>query len=103
MGEPSRLDEPFAAAALDHERPIVAQFDDGPLGGREHVFFRARARHSCRVHRGTLRRVLRTRPRYATYEITEVWWDDELQHGAYRFVGYRAERADDLEAAVFPG
>jgi hypothetical protein len=103
MGEPSRSDEPSAAEALDRERPIVAKFDDGPLGGQEHVFFRARPRHSRRVPRGTLRRALRTRPRYATYEVTKVWWDDELQHGAYRFVGYRAERVDDLEVAVFPG
>ena len=67
------------------------------------MFFRAREVHSRRVPRGTVRRALRGRPRYAIYEVTAVWWDDGLQHGTYRFTGYSAHRAEDPQASVFPG
>ena len=67
------------------------------------MFLRARAVHSRRIPRGTLRRALRARPRYAIYEVTTVWWDDGMQHGAYRFAGYNAHRAEDPQASVFSG
>ena len=93
---------PLPPTALDPDRPVLAHFEDGPLAGSAHVFYRARPRHSRRVARGTVRRALRTRPRYASYEVTAVWWDDALQHGTYRFIGYRAAHEEDLGAAVFP-
>jgi hypothetical protein len=93
-----------AINALDPERPIIAHFRGGPLGRQEHVFFRARAVHSRRIPRGPLRRALRGRPRYAIYEITTVWWDEDgMQRGAYRFAGYNDHRAEDPRASVFPG
>jgi hypothetical protein len=93
-----------AIEALDTERPVIAHFEGGRLAGQEHVFFRARAVHSRRIPRGTVRRALRGRPRYAIYEVISVWWDDEdMQHGAYRFAGYNAHRAEDPQASVFPG
>jgi hypothetical protein len=93
-----------AVEALDPERPVIAHFEDGPLADQQHVFFRARAVHSRRIPRGTVRRALRGRPRYAIYEVTSVWWDDEaMQHGAYRFAGYSAHRAEDPPASVFSG
>ncbi|HEV7461768.1 MAG TPA: hypothetical protein VGN78_14615 [Solirubrobacteraceae bacterium] len=105
MAEPERKisGEP-AIEALDPERPVIAHFESGPLDGQEHVFFRARAVHSRRVPRGALRRALRGHPRYAIYEVTTVWGDDEdMQHGTYRFVGYNANRAEDPQASVFSG
>jgi hypothetical protein len=60
--------------------------------------------HSRRVPRGALRRVLCGSPRYAIYAVTTVWSDDEeMQHGAYRFAGYNAHRAEDPQASVFSG
>ena len=92
-----------AVDALDPERPVIAHFEGGPLADFEHVFFRARGVHSRRVPRGAVRRALRGRPRYALYEVTEVWSDGDMQHGTYRFVGYSAHRAEDPLASVFPG
>jgi hypothetical protein len=94
--------EDAAVEALDPERPVIAHFQDGPLADLEHVFFRARAVHSRRVPRGAVRRALRGRPRYAIYEVTELWWDEGVQHGTYRFAGYNANRAEDPQASVFP-
>ncbi len=92
-----------AIAGLDPDRPVIAHFEDGPLRGQEHVFFRARAVHSRRIPRGAVRRALRGRPRYAIYQVATLWWDDGMQHGAYRFAGYNAHRAEDPQASVFPG
>jgi hypothetical protein len=85
--------------SLDMAKPVIARFEGGPLDTREHVFFRARTIHWHRVSRGPLRRVLRTAPRYALYEVGAVWWEEGVQRGVYRFIGYDP---DDLPGARPP-
>jgi hypothetical protein len=93
---PGGIDAIHAEDVLDLTRPVIARFDGGPLDGKEHVFFRARPVHWHRLSRGPLRRVLRAPPRYALYAVGAVWWEEGVQRGSYRFIGYDP---DDLPGA----